>query len=391
MSPCMVQAQPSVALPERASGPSSASTALKLFHSCQSASRKGPFLLVPQVMSFPPSSSWKSTFEPDKHWLCLPLLQYRFILSLLISVLSTSSFLSICSVTSLNHLHGYWLDSIEYISWTGPSTPDVSYQCWVDEKTTFFNVVATTLLRQPKRLPVIADWCSTSCPAGAPAVPSYFSACGSPACHGAKHDFSLGSGLGIPLDWTSWMSSLLNSEACRVPSEWHLPGVSNAPSHFVFSANLLGKNSVSFSKSLQKRLNSQLLVFSASDSSSWTWWHSLQHWELGTSASFSSTSLYIYITCTSSVVHEAVGADRSSSKAFDAVNNNIKCSPLVHQANHLIAEGFQVCKTHFPLHKSLLAIPNHPLVLHMFGKGFHDYLLHHLPRKCEKYNQPAVP
>lgn len=127
---------------------------------------------------------------------------------------------------------------------------------------------------------------------------------------------------------------------------------------------------VPLSRSLEKMLNNQFLVFWASDSSSWTLWYSSQHCELITSASFPFTSLYIYITRTSSVVTEAVGADRGSSKAFDKVNK-INCSPLIHQPAYLIAEGFQVCKTQFPLHKSLLDTPNHPLVLHMFGKDFH--------------------
>lgn len=41
--------------------------------------------------------------------------------------------------------------------------------------------------------------------------------------------------------------------------------------------------------------------------------------------------------------------------------------------NYLTEEGYQVGQTLFPLHKTMLAIPNHLLVCHTFGNGFQDY------------------
>lgn len=59
---------------------------------------------------------------------------------------------------------------------------------------------------------------------------------------------------------------------------------------------------------------------------------------------------------------------------------SIHCSLLVHQADHFITEGYQVCQAWFSLHKSTLLPPNHFQVLNIFGTCLWNYLLHHLPR-----------
>lgn len=68
--------------------------------------------------------------------------------------------------------------------------------------------------------------------------------------------------------------------------------------------------------------------------------------------------------------------------------NNIHCSTLIHQVCHLITEGYWVGQAWFPLHKSLLSIPNHLLVLHLFGNSFQYYLLHHFLRDPD---EPVIP
>jgi len=57
--------------------------------------------------------------------------------------------------------------------------------------------------------------------------------------------------------------------------------------------------------------------------------------------------------------------------------NNIHCPPLTLQANHLIAEGYQVGQALFPLHKSILISPDHLLVFVTFGNCFQKDLLYH--------------
>lgn len=49
--------------------------------------------------------------------------------------------------------------------------------------------------------------------------------------------------------------------------------------------------------------------------------------------------------------------------------NNILCSSLIHQADRFIVESYQVGQAWFSLYKSILSIPNHILILQMFGNG----------------------
>lgn len=60
----------------------------------------------------------------------------------------------------------------------------------------------------------------------------------------------------------------------------------------------------------------------------------------------------------------------------NAETNNIRSSPLIHWYSHVTGESHQVGQTWFPLHKLMLNIANHLLVLHIFWNGLQDYLLH---------------
>lgn len=52
--------------------------------------------------------------------------------------------------------------------------------------------------------------------------------------------------------------------------------------------------------------------------------------------------------------------------------DNIHCSPLIYWASHLIVEVCQVGEAWFPLHKYMLSIPNHLLVVFMVGKSLQN-------------------
>lgn len=71
-------------------------------------------------------------------------------------------------------------------------------------------------------------------------------------------------------------------------------------------------------------------------------------------------------------------------------SDKIQCSPLVHKASCLIIEEYKVGLAWFPLHKSMLTMPDHHLVLQTSENAFQDYLLHYLPKNPGKDDWPVA-
>lgn len=54
---------------------------------------------------------------------------------------------------------------------------------------------------------------------------------------------------------------------------------------------------------------------------------------------------------------------------------------VIHLTGNFILEGYQVCAPWFALRELMLTNTNNAVDFHVFGNGFRDDLLHHLPRK----------
>lgn len=63
---------------------------------------------------------------------------------------------------------------------------------------------------------------------------------------------------------------------------------------------------------------------------------------------------------------------------------------LVHETIHLIAEGYEASLAWFPTCKSMLTTPSDLQVLPVFGNGFQEDFLHHLPRGSGEAVQPIA-
>lgn len=94
------------------------------------------------------------------------------------------------------------------------------------------------------------------------------------------------------------------------------------------------------------------------------------------SDSFQSTSRSIYLTHTLLAVYNENDMG-DSIKDFTKVKvNNFHCFLPIQQINHLAVESYQVSQARFPLCKSMLTTPNHPLALVCMEMLFQRYFLH---------------
>lgn len=113
----------------------------------------------------------------------------------------------------------------------------------------------------------------------------------------------------------------------------------------------------------------QTLWYPTSEWLASSWTSCQQYFESSSSDSFLSTSLSTYIVSYQQFVFEDVMGD--SAKSFAEVKiNNIHCSPIIHWASHLTVKGYWVDQAWSSLCKSMLANPNHFLVLSIFRNGF---------------------
>lgn len=69
--------------------------------------------------------------------------------------------------------------------------------------------------------------------------------------------------------------------------------------------------------------------------------------------------------------------------------DNNHCFHLICWTISLIVGVLEVGQAWFPLHKCMLSIPDHILILFVFGKILQNYLFHHLPRNWGEAYQPV--
>lgn len=162
------------------------------------------------------------------------------------------------------------------------------------------------------------------------------------------------------------LSSLLRSLWMAAQSA----GALAPPPFFVSSAN-----SAPLSKSLMKMLNGV--------GSSINPWSTLvvtvlqlNCVPLSMAAQF-STDFTVHLPSSPICLRDFMG--ERSKRPTEVDVNSIRCSPFTHQGSHLIVEGCQVGQVRFPFHTNMLTSPNHHAFF-IFGNGFQNYLLHHLPK-----------
>lgn len=113
---------------------------------------------------------------------------------------------------------------------------------------------------------------------------------------------------------------------------------------------------------------------------------------LTTTQHFSQFSVYLTdTTLRYTALHQSDCEDAVGSSAEHLTEAEEPLLSLHHQACHFKLKGCQYSSASIPLHKSMLAIPDHILILHLHGNGFQEDFLYHLPKDQGETGWPRLP